>query len=68
MLNICCQQIPVLICDLVATEIWKEKVFPEFLDLQLEQDLLFPIYIVVGILHLFFVKLLMLLQWYLVKQ
>jgi len=42
----------VLICELIATEIWKEKVFPEFLSLQLEQELLFPIYIVVGIFHL----------------
>jgi len=44
-----CCQIPVLISELIATEIWKEKVFPKFLDLQLEQELLFPIYIVVGI-------------------
>jgi len=43
----------VLISELIATEIWKEKVFPEFLDLQLEQELLFPIYIVVGIFILF---------------
>jgi len=39
----------VLIYELIATEIWKEKVFPEFLELQLEQELLFPIYIVVCI-------------------
>jgi len=45
-----CWQIPVLICELIATEIWKEKVFPEFLNLQLEQELLFPIYIVASCL------------------
>jgi len=59
LLDIFCRQIPVLICELIATEIWKEKVFPEFLDLQLEQELLFPIYIVVGILlQLFLLRLL----------
>jgi len=47
-------QVPVLIYELIATEIWKEKVFPEILNLQLEQELLFPIYIVVGILTCFF--------------
>jgi len=42
-----CSQIPEIIYELIATEIWKEKVFSEFLDLQLEQELLFPVYIVV---------------------
>jgi len=42
----------VLVFELIATEIWKEKVFPEVLDLQLEQELLFPIYIVVGIIFM----------------
>jgi len=50
------RQIPVLICELIATEIWKEKVFPEFLDLQLEQELLFPIYMVVSIFHSLFLR------------
>jgi len=48
----------VLISELIATEIWKEKVFPEFLDLQLEQELLFPIYIVVGTFCLVLLQLL----------
>jgi hypothetical protein len=41
-------QIPLLIHELIATEIWKEKVFPEIVDLNVEQDLLFPIYSVVS--------------------
>lgn len=43
-----CLQIPVLIHELIATEIWKEKIFPEIVELNVEQDLLFPIYIVVS--------------------
>jgi len=41
-------QIPVLIHDLITTEIWKQKVFPELIRVDREPDLVFPLYTVVS--------------------
>lgn len=39
---------PLLINDLIVTEVWKEKVFPELVHLKVEPKATFPIYMVVG--------------------
>ncbi len=41
-------QVSALIEDLVVTEAWKQKVFPEFINLDLEPSVMFPIYIIVS--------------------
>ena len=46
-------QVPVLIHQLIVVEMWKEYIFPEFVELELEPDVLFPIYMVVSCLLLF---------------
>lgn len=40
------EKIPVLIHDLITTEIWKQKVFPELIRVDREPDLVFPLYTV----------------------
>lgn len=39
-------KVPVLITDLLSTEIWKEKIFPELLDMKFEPKTTFPLYMV----------------------
>lgn len=41
-------QVPTLIHDLIATEIWKKKIFPEIVLGDHEQDIIFPLYAVVS--------------------
>ena len=40
-------QVPVLIADLLSTEVWKEKIFTELLDMKFEPKTTFPLYMVV---------------------
>ena len=43
-------QLSVLIYDLLVTEVWKQKVFPEILDADFEPKTTFPLYMTVSIL------------------
>lgn len=40
------EKVPTLIHDLIATEIWKKKIFPEIVLGDHEQDIIFPLYAV----------------------
>ncbi|CAG5136274.1 unnamed protein product, partial [Candidula unifasciata] len=44
---ISCGKIPLLIQDLLTTEIWKQKVFTELIDMEFEPKTTFPIYMVI---------------------
>lgn len=37
--------------DLILTEVWKEKIFPELVDMDFEPRTTFPIYMVVRLLE-----------------
>ncbi len=45
-------KIPVIIHELIATEVWKQNVFTQFITLNLEPKVAFPVYMVVGVLHI----------------
>lgn len=40
------EKVPVLITDLLATEVWKEKIFTELLEMKFEPKTTFPLYMV----------------------
>ena len=54
-----CKQIPVLIHELLAVELWKDKVFPKILELGFNPTTTLPIYFVVS-----FTIMLMFTWWY----
>ena len=49
-------QLSVLIYDLLVTEVWKQKVFPEILDADFEPKTTFPLYMTVSNLQKSFFK------------
>ena len=47
-MSFCVFQIPVLMHELIATEVWKQNVWPQLVDMEFEPKTTFPIYMVVS--------------------
>jgi hypothetical protein len=54
-------QIPILIQNLITTEVWKSKVFPKLLANDEDTTVMFPLYIVVNFFHYLFLSMVLLI-------